>query len=379
MKRGSTLWWVEANRTARAAFEWLRGRSRAWLFVKYGAGLIVLSIGGSALFSVELATEVLTFSYTHNPQAAPWDVLPLATYWLGLVLIALGVLFAVGEAWRDHRLDRRRLLLILEHRGLTGVNASPLLEAIPRRLRGHRDVKRYDQTAFSDEAGQVTAPEAALAKIEGIRRETESSIAGRAPEDVLIIYGGLAPVPFAVLAGALLRNFAKIEVFDWERHKGRWQRLDDSDDDSPIHISALPDDAEEAVLALSASYPYDRAAIEKNFPGLPVMEISVDDPTVGNHWSADWQVRMKETFLKALQDLAADGVRRIYLVAAVPNSLAFGLGQTYDPRLHPELLVCQYERSASPPYPWALRLPRHGAGQPEIVYREHPRNAGEAA
>lgn len=43
-----------------------------------------------------------------------------------------------------------------------------------------------------------------------------------------------------------------------------------------------------------------------------------------------------------------------------PDSLSLRLGMSYDRRLMPELLVYQYERTCTPPYPWAFAMPTHG-------------------
>jgi hypothetical protein len=379
MKRTATTWFLEIGRNFRALLEVYTRRSKAWPLFKYGFALVAVSLGGSALFSVELATEIGSFSYIHDPSNPTWAPIPQTAYIVGLAMIAIGIFILIYELIRDHRLDQRRLLLVVEQRGLNGLNLSPLKEALPRSRLGLRDTRLVGQAEFSAEGGCVFAPEHALAKIEGLRRELESARADRAPEDVTVVYGGVASVPFAALAGALIRNFCKVDLWDWERHAGRWQELDAVDDGAPIHVGSMPRGAEEVVLAISASYACDHKAVEITFPGLPIIEIAAANVLEGNHWSADWQARMKKAFLKALQDLGRAGVSRIYLVAAVPNSLAFGLGQTYDPRLHPELFVCQYERSVSPPYPWALRLPTAGDGKPKIVYRGQPEKANEAA
>lgn len=63
---------------------------------------------------------------------------------------------------------------------------------------------------------------------------------------------------------------------------------------------------------------------------------------------------MARDFTELLGDLMAKGVGRVHLFIAAPNSVVFTLGRHLDDRLHPEVLVYQYERSASPPFPWAV-------------------------
>lgn len=58
---------------------------------------------------------------------------------------------------------------------------------------------------------------------------------------------------------------------------------------------------------------------------------------------------------------------RIHLILASPASLAIRLGMAYDPRLMPELLVYQYERTDPVPYPWALRMPNHGEACASVI------------
>lgn len=76
---------------------------------------------------------------------------------------------------------------------------------------------------------------------------------------------------------------------------------------------------------------------------------------------------MAKDFTDLLGDLMAKGVKRIHLFIAAPNSVVFTLGRHLDDRLHPEVLVYQYERSASPPFPWAVKMPTHGQSVAQIV------------
>lgn len=129
----------------------------------------------------------------------------------------------------------------------------------------------------------------------------------------------------------------------------------------------LVGNAAEVVLALSLSYPVDLNGVRRTFPDLPVVQLRAEEIRADVYWSAEKQQAIVAAFRGAVQHLMERGVARIHLVLASPASLAIRLGMTYDPRLMPELLVYQYERTNPVPYPWALRMPHHGDASASII------------
>ncbi len=54
---------------------------------------------------------------------------------------------------------------------------------------------------------------------------------------------------------------------------------------------------------------------------------------------------------------------------AAPVSLSIQMVMAYDSRLMPDLIVYQYEKSISPPYPWGIQMPTHGQAHAKVFSR----------
>ena len=95
--------------------------------------------------------------------------------------------------------------------------------------------------------------------------------------------------------------------------------------------------------------------------------MSLGSPSTDAHWSLEKQQALGRQFLDVALRLEALGVKEIQLFLASASSVAFRFGQLYDKRLLPNLIVHQYERAQSPPYPWGVRMPVAGKAHPEVV------------
>jgi hypothetical protein len=109
------------------------------------------------------------------------------------------------------------------------------------------------------------------------------------------------------------------------------------------------------------------SAVRAAFPNLGVVELRAEEIVADNYWSSEKQQAVVAEFRAVVQELLHRGVGRIHLVLAAPASLSIRLGMSYDRRLLPELLVYQYEKSCTPPYPWAFAMPIHGLPAASLV------------
>jgi hypothetical protein len=188
--------------------------------------------------------------------------------------------------------------------------------------------------------------------------------------DVSVAVGGVAAVPGMFFIGMRMEDESLVERYDWNRDLKSWRLIDGIDDGNrptPLEIPTfLPPDAE-VVLAVSASYRVDDAAIAATFPGLPLVRLAALKIEANSYWSQEVQLQFSKAFRSAVQELLHRQVKRIHLVLAAPASLALLLGSTYDERLHPELIVYQFEKSSTPPYPWGILLPHHGSAEPKVA------------
>ena len=301
----------------------------------------------------------------------------LSVYWsqitvfLGILLLAAGGILGVIDHIADRRQLRKQSVVVLEHRGLHQTVDTPLAPAVPKRLKGRIDVLPIDHRQ-STSTSQIISPDDALSQIAGLRQQLRQKRDAAGPGNVRLVYGGMAPVPLTFLTGMMVGNEAGLTVMDWDRFAEKWREPDGEDDGDRFGVfgdEGLKNDVPEVALAVAVSYPSDADGIKATLGDMPLIRLALPTLSTTAHWSAGKQSAMSEDFTDLLGDLMAKGVKRVHLFIAAPNSVVFTLGRHLDDRLHPEVLVYQYERSASPPFPWAVQMPTHGRSAAQIVRR----------
>ncbi|WP_425101028.1 SAVED domain-containing protein [Tropicibacter sp. S64] len=293
----------------------------------------------------------------------------LITVCFGILLAAAGGVLGVNDHIADRRLLRKQSVVVIEHRGLHQTVDTPLASAVPKHLKGRIDVLPIDHRQ-STSTSQISSPEDALSQIAGLRQQLRQKRDAAGPGNVRLVYGGMAPVPLTFLTGMMVGNEAGLTVMDWDRFAEKWREPDGTDDGDRFVVSGidgLKDDIPEVALAVAVSYPSDADGIRATLGEMPLIRLALPTLSTTAHWSADKQSAMAKDFTDRLGDLMAKGVKRVHLFIAAPNSVAFTLGRHLDDRLHPEVLVYQYERSASPPFPWAIKMPTHGQSDAQII------------
>ncbi|MGO4910320.1 SAVED domain-containing protein [Pseudorhodobacter sp. W20_MBD10_FR17] len=340
-------------------------------FLRAGAALIVAGLGVGGLagdLSWIDADRVLRL-------AVQADGGGLSVYWsqitvfLGILLVAAGLILGIIDHVTDRRQLRKQSVVVLEHRGLHQTVDTPLASAVPKRLKGRIDVLPVDHRQ-STSTSQISSPEDALSQIAGLRQQLRQKRDAAGPGNIKLVYGGMAPVPLTFLTGMMVGNEAGLTVMDWDRFAERWREPDGADDGDRFTVSGLEDledNTAEVALAVAVSFPSDADGIRTTLGDMPLVRVALPTLSTTAHWSADKQSAMAKDFTDLLGDLMAKGVERIHLFIAAPNSVVFTLGRHFDDRLHPEVVVYQYERSASPPFPWAVKMPTHGQSAAQIV------------
>lgn len=343
-------------------FEWLtRPRNVGLKLMGYGVTLLVATLGVDYLGQIDYRDGERQFSF----KFATGDSLPkwvtLAAYGLGALLVVIGLVLVVYSFVANERQASRKLALVVELRGLHASPDTPAKDADLGMLPGRRLGLLLDFRPKNE--AELVDPAFALHKVSSMKGALQTHADGRDPGDVAVAVGGLAAVPALFLAGMLLDDESAVTLYDWHRDSKRWRLLDGPDDGKrlmPVNYSALPPEATEAVLAVSLSYLVSLPAVTDSFPTLGVVELRAEDVVADKYWSSEKQQAVVAAFRVVVQELMHRGVHRIHLVLAAPASLSLRLGMSYDRRLMPELLVYQYERTCTPPYPWAFAMPTHG-------------------
>jgi hypothetical protein len=303
------------------------------------------------------------------------DGLPFA---LILTVVLLGALLTLGGAgfeflrYRDEqeRLSRK-VVLVIEGRGLRDGPGRPLTEAVPEAIDGRRQSYPLD-LRLSIEDGRVVLPEAVLPRLLNLNEAVARSLADHDRRDVSIVYGGLTSVPFTFLTGVLLDDEDSISVLDWDRTNETWRSLDAPDDGKRFVVTGLETAVgDDVVVAVTVSYPVLDANLLKAFPGMPIVRMDLDDNGQNAHWSSAKQAALADQFLAVANRLEGNGVRKLHLVLSAQNSVAFRFGRIYDKRNLPSINVYQFERDAMPPYPWSVAMPVSGRKTAEIVHTQN--------
>ena len=335
----------------------------AWL-LKGGLSLLVILLGAGIAGRLDLRFG----DFKLNVQGSTGEGLPELIIYIAFA-VAISLILAGGLfMWRDERRERRKLLIVVEVRGLHSSPDAPAKDVINPAFRGHRHSVLVDFRP--NLAGELVSPELMLAKIKGMEFNVQSAAQGRDMSDVSVAIGGVAAVPGMFYIGMRMDDESRFELFDWDRDLKCWKtidRLDDGNRPLPLSIPAFSSAVTEVVLAVSASYVVSDEAVASSFPGLPVVAFAAEKVQANSYWSEEVQRAFAAEFRNAVQELLSRSIKRIHLVLAAPASLTARLGATYDERLHPEMIVYQYERSSTPPYPWGILLPHHGAPEPSVL------------
>lgn len=353
----------------RAFIDWIfRRRSPALQVMRTGLACLTIALSVSWALDVSVPIEGGTFAFNINTGEGTPSLVVGGVAAFGALLIVIGLVWEVIRYRADqHRLSRKKIIVI-EARGLRDGIGKALADAIPSNLEGHREPMILDlRQGVVD--GKIVSPEAAVDKLMSLPVDLARRESGLDRSDLQRIYGGLAPVPVTFLTGILIDDESSTLIFDWDRHQQKWRPLDQPDDKKRFAIEGLDESAaglEEVGLLVSVSYRVDAEGVRKKLEGMKQISPSLEDGLPDSHWSEDKQRAIGRQFLETVIRLGNLGIRRIHLFLAAPNSVVFRFGSLYDKRNLPEVIVYQYEREVTPPYPWGIVMPVCGRVKPEI-------------
>lgn len=352
----------------RRFIDWFFRVRAPWaICLQAGAVLVVASVSGFVL--VIRPGEDGGWLSLDTGSGTP-EYLTLGCFLVGVLLIAVGIGLRIWQYRLEQADAARRLVIVIEQMGLQRKIDSRLADAVPASIVGRREALLIDHTHLF-ESGTVVDPGRLVQDVLHIRRDVSLRAAGVAAEDVSLVYGGLAPVAVMFLAGALLDDEGRITMMDWDRSTESWRLLDGDDDGDrfgPPDLSGVAEGAPEVRLAVSVSYRADLPGLAR-IPGVaPVVDLSLQTPLVGNHWSQAKQDALTASFVETMVGLANRRVGRVLLALAAPASVVFRFGRAYDRRNMPEVVVLQHERSQPNPFPWGVRMPSHADPAPAVEY-----------
>jgi hypothetical protein len=296
---------------------------------------------------------------------------PAILTWLaagtGLLVLIIGLGFEARRLFDERQRLSRKRVLVIEGRGLRDGPGSPLADAVSPRFDGQRETIILDLRQKLED-GRIVEPAAIIPRIETLATQVDQRTSSMDRSDLTIVYGGLTAVPFTFLTGVIMDDEGHVLVLDWDRKQERWRELDESDDGQRFTVTnAEGEFGSDIVLAVGVSYPIVESNLHLAFPSLPVVGLTLGGGGPHSHWSESKQRSLADQFLQTAIKLSGMGVKRIHLILAAPNSVAFGLGRSYDKRNLPPVIVYQFENGSIPPYPWGVAMPVAGASRATIV------------
>lgn len=310
-----------------------------------------------------------TFSGDYSFEVGSTNIIPEWAQWPLVILFVAIFVFCVWVGWkrfsRENELRNRKKVIVIEGRGLREDDGSPLTQAVPSDIVGHRIGVLLDLRQRKD--GVVVDPDELLREVDATRRTVQQHSKHGDPQDVTLVYGGLTPVPLTFLTGVVFDDEGQIIVMDWDRTREAWRGLDRADDGQRFQLEGFDGigNATEVVLAVSASYQIRSENIATTFT-FPVVRLTMPDLN-SSHWSQTKQNALAEQFFEAAKALEARGVTTIHLLLAAQNSIVFNLGRRYDKRNLPSLIAYQFETNSAKKFPWGVRMPVGGVSLPSLV------------
>jgi len=356
----------------RSAINWLfRRRSPALLIMRLGVVCLALAFGAGWALDVSFPFQNGQVEVGFNSAGGTPVVIVYVAAIIGVGLVVTGLVWEIIRYRAEQRRLARKKVIVVEARGLRDTSGSPLIDALPPRLEGHRDHVLVDLRQRVKD-GEIVAPDAALEDLISLPADLKRRENGFDRRDLSLVYGGLTPVPFTFLTGVLMDDEGSVFVLDWDRHAEAWRELDGANDGKrfqmPNLATAIPNGAKEAALAVSVSYGVIADDVRARVGDMPVVELKLDGGSPDCHWSEEKQRALGQQFLDTAIDLSNREIQRIHLFLAAQNSIAFRFGRLYDKRNLPEVIVYQYQRGAVPSYPWGVLMPVSGVTRPMIVY-----------
>lgn len=351
--------------------EWLTRLSPAFvIMLVVGIVCILLSIIGgwdfSGLIHFKDGKSSLKFD---TPAGGISPVFRGVLFFTGVFFLTGGVVWEIARWQSKNKSLLRKKVIVVEARGLRDIGGKSLVEAVPQQIKSHRESVFIDlRQGILD--GEIFDPDSALDKVTSLPIELKRRENGLDQSDITLVYGGLSPVPFTFLTGVLIDDERSVMLFDWDRHAEVWREIDGPDDGLRFTRSAfedVPDTTKQVVLAVSVSYRVRNQDVHAKIEGVPLIRLDLDGRSLDCHWSEEKQRSLGQQFLETVVGLGNKGVEKIHLFLAAPNSLVFRFGRLYDKRNLPSVVVYQYQRGASPPYPWGILMPVAGFTKPDVV------------
>ena len=252
--------------------------------------------------------------------------------------------------------DLKKKAIIVQHTGIAEIptinvdSIRPIWDKVFRPITINHDCDRF----YKD--GIVTDQEGMLRKTQSIKESIENNTCKTNPEYLKLYYAGLVQVPFAFLAGTIFDNTQAVEIYDWDRSKEKWYRIKKSSKPKIKIDIEHPESTvkKQIAIEIAISYDIDRKNTLETVGDIPIVKIQAQTLAIDNASDIESQKYIAAEFHKILDKYS--NIDKIHIFVAAQNSMVFNLGRQVSKRVHPKILVWQYERNGDLQNPWAVSI-----------------------
>ncbi|TDO12671.1 SAVED domain-containing protein [Halomonas ventosae] len=347
-----------------------------WLFRVHSIEAIILKSAFGVLLAVFGVPPFVAFILRLILGTVPEEILSVQKTFtdihiLILAICSIAILIALSlivyRVVSEAKNNSKKRVVVVEGRGLRDDDGSPLDQVVRKNTKGQIIPVLLDLRNRLD--GKVIEPERALSEIYSVHRTILQHKKSSERSSLKVFYGGLTSVPYTFLTGVLLDDEGVIDLYDWDRTRENWRKLDEEDDGAEFSVNGVERvvHEEDVVIALAFSYAIDDKNLKSTF-NYPAVRLTLDGMSSDAHWSREKQNRLAQQFFEVVKQLSEHDVKRIHLVMAAPNSVVFTFGRRYDKRNLPELIVYQFERGKERAYPWGVLMPVAGVDYAKIFF-----------
>jgi len=315
------------------------------------------------------ATLLVTGGMTIILSGALWNItidldrlnIPAALSFNSNEVIGFGILLVIiGTGIGILRLrDLGKTLsgILIVHNGMEGMNTSSIQNALPKSfIKGGLEIINLYQGHQLQE-GEVVLPERALNVINNLDQQIDTRLNGRSISDVKLAYGGLASIPYLMVAGYKVSSRQECLVLDYSRGRG-WHSLDNLDDGETLSIQ---DPVDEILNEVAIVMPF---SVEISDEQIPVevrgksyrfnLEHGARPDSLN---SEDKQSRIASLFYKHCANIRAkhNKLEKIHLFLASQASFAFRLGTMISMSVSPTIICYQFDAKNNR-YTWGIMI-----------------------
>lgn len=277
------------------------------------------------------------------------------------IAIIAGFLIQVLQIYQD----TQKRAFIFQHFGISDAKKFDIASVRPIKDRLYiPEVFNLEVHKFYNN-GSITDPQAALDITLSIKQIIDAK--SRVEEqNSKYYYGGISQVPLSFVAGSILDNTKKIEVYDWDRGKEKTYPIQlgckalEISCTEPDEVIFLNHHHDKIAIEIALTYQIDHENTKIAIGNVPTIRVEADTLEKDNTKYLESQEAISKKFHDILDKYSEKNVDEIHIFIAAQNSMVFQLGRQVSQRVHKKIVVWQFEIQNTPKNPWGVAISSDG-------------------